>query len=98
MSNTLQLKIVLPEASVPYRSIMGINVPAADGRLTVLANHQSLIAALVPGNAVITTEDGKRETWKISAGALQMEKNTATLLVTEATLLEGYETPSSAQE
>ena len=84
MSNTLQLGIVLPEAAVPVRAILGIDVPAADGRLTLLANHQPLIAALVPGTAIITTADGKRETWRISAGALQMDNNTATLLVTEA--------------
>jgi len=84
MSNTLQLEIVLPEAAVPARAIRGINVQAADGRLTLLANHQPLVAALVPGTAIITTVDGKRETWHLSAGALLMENNTATLLVTEA--------------
>lgn len=90
MSPTLQLEIVLPEAAVPVRPILGIDVPAADGRLTLLANHQPLIAALVPGTAVIATVDGRRESWRISAGALQMEGNIATLLVAEATLQESH--------
>jgi F-type H+-transporting ATPase subunit epsilon len=84
MRNTLQLEIVLPEAAIPARAIRGIDVQAADGRLTLLANHQPLIAALVPGTAIITTADGTREIWQLSAGALQMENNTATLLVAEA--------------
>lgn len=86
MSRPLQLKVILPEASAPLRTIQGIDVPAADGRLTVLAGHQPLIAALVPGTAIVTTPDGTRENWCISAGALQMEGDSAILLVTEATL------------
>ena len=86
MSDPLQLKIILPEASVPPRPIKGINVPATDGRLTVLAGHQPIVVALVEGDAIITTMDGTRETWTLSAGALQMENNTASLLVTKATL------------
>lgn len=90
MNNTLQLIIVLPEKAVPPRPIRGIDLPAADGRLTLLAHHQPLIAALVPGTAIITSTTGERENWKLSAGAVQMEKNTACLLVTEATLLESH--------
>jgi len=86
MSAPLQLKIILPEASVPPRTIQGIDVPAADGRLTLLAGHQPLIAALVAGTAIVTTLAGTREHWRLSDGALQMEGDTATLLVTEATL------------
>lgn len=86
MSRPLQLKIILPEASVPPRTIHGIDVPAADGRLTVLAGHQRLIAALVAGTAIVTTPDGTREHWRLSAGALQVEGDTAILLVTEAVL------------
>ncbi len=89
MSRPLQLKIILPEASVPPRAILGIDVPAADGRLTVLAGHQPLIAALVAGTALVTTPDGTRENWRLSDGALQVEGDTAILLVTEATLLGG---------
>ncbi len=89
MSRPLLLKIILPEASVPPRTIQGVDVPAADGRLTVLAGHQPLIAALVPGTAIVTAPDGTRESWRLSAGALHMEGDTAILLVTEATLLGG---------
>ena len=89
MSHPLKLKIILPEASVPPRIIKGIDVPASDGRLTVLAGHQPLIAALVAGTAVVTTADGSRENWRLSAGALQVEGDTAILLVTEAALESG---------
>jgi F-type H+-transporting ATPase subunit epsilon len=88
MSRPLHVKIILPEASVPPRVIQGLDVPAADGRLTVLAGHQPLVAALVPGTAIVSTVDGMRESWRLSAGALQMEGDTAILLVTEATLVE----------
>jgi len=86
MSRPLQLRIILPDAAVPPRPIRGIDVPAADGRLTVLPGHQPLIAALVAGIATVTTLDNKRESWRISAGALQVEGDSAILLVTEAAL------------
>ncbi len=84
MERTLRLEIVLPAASMPPRPVTGIDVQAADGRLTLLANHQPLIAALTAGPAIITTTNGKRELWQFSDGAIEMKNNTATLLVTEA--------------
>jgi F-type H+-transporting ATPase subunit epsilon len=85
MPNLFQLDIVLPETPMPSRSIASIDVPAADGRLTVLANHQPLITVLIPGDVQITDENGSREHWIISSGALQVDNNVATLLVREAT-------------
>ncbi len=51
-----------------------------------MAHHQPLIAALKEGTMVVTDETGLQETWTISAGALQMEGNVATLLARTATL------------
>ncbi len=80
-NKAFQLEIVLPETPLPPRSVVSIDVPAADGRLTVMANHQPLIAALQPGSVIIKDENDKLETWSTSAGALQVEKNCVTLLV-----------------
>lgn len=70
---------------MPSRTVASINVPATDGRLTVMANHQPLIAALAAGTMTVIDERDRQETWAISAGALQIEDNVATLLVREAT-------------
>jgi len=81
--NAFQLEIVLPETPLPPRSVISIDVPATDGRLTVMANHQPLIAALQSGSVIIKDENHKIETWHTSAGALQVERNRVTLLVRE---------------
>ncbi|HAS82328.1 MAG TPA: hypothetical protein DCS43_06555 [Verrucomicrobia bacterium] len=80
MKAPLQLTILLPEAAIPPRAILAIDVPAADGRLCVMAHHQASIIALTAGQVTITTLDGEREAWQISAGALRVEHNTAILL------------------
>ena len=85
MSKTLQLNIVLPETPMPTRTVSGLDLPADGGRLSVWANHQPIIAALIPGSMTIILETGQRERWTISAGALQVENNVATLLVRDAT-------------
>ena len=84
MPKTFQLDIILPEMPVPSRTVTAIDLPAADGRLTVMANHQQMIAALKAGTMKITTEDNRQELWNISAGALQIENNVASLLVRTA--------------
>ena len=84
MPKTFQLNIVLPETPTPARTVAALDIPADSGRITLLANHQPIIAAIRPGLMTITLEDGTREQWTLSAGALQMEHNTATLLVREA--------------
>ncbi len=88
MANLFRLDIVLPEIPMPSREVAAINVPASDGRLSVQAHHQPLIAALIPGTMTIVDEHEQQETWTISAGALQVEDNVATLLVREATHIE----------
>jgi len=84
MAKTFQLDIILPETPMPSRTVTAIDLPAADGRLTVMANHQHLIAALKAGTMKITTEDNSHELWSISAGALQFDNNIASLLVRTA--------------
>lgn len=82
-THTFKLEIVLPETPLPARNVSSIDVPAADGRLTVLANHQPLIAALAKGLMIVTDKDGQTTTFEISAGALQVDNNVATILVSE---------------
>jgi F-type H+-transporting ATPase subunit epsilon len=84
MTTPFQLDIVLPETPMPPRNVVAIDVPSAAGRLTILAHHQPLLAALLPGSMTITDAQDQKETWSISGGALQVENNVATLLVQEA--------------
>ena len=80
-----QLEVVLPETPMPPRTVSSIDVPATDGRLTVMVNHQPVIVALQPGSMKIIDKNKKIETWIIGAGALQVENNVATVLVRECT-------------
>jgi F-type H+-transporting ATPase subunit epsilon len=86
MPHTFQLNIVLPEVPLPPREVTAINVPATDGRMTILANHQPQITSLADGEMTVMDASGSHEQWTISAGALQIENNVVTLLVREATL------------
>ena len=69
---------------MPSRTVTAIDVPTANGRVTILAHHQPLLAALLAGSMTVTDDEEKKETWAISGGALQVENNVATLLVRNA--------------
>ena len=46
---TFKLEIVTRDAGYPPREVTSLNVPAARGRLTVLARHQPLVCMLQAG-------------------------------------------------
>jgi F-type H+-transporting ATPase subunit epsilon len=84
MSAILSLNIILPEQKLPTYKVRAVDLPACDGRLTIMPNHQPLIAALKNGTMKITTENGKKERWSISSGAVRIHKNIAELLLKTA--------------
>ncbi|MBN2302778.1 MAG: F0F1 ATP synthase subunit epsilon [Lentisphaerae bacterium] len=81
--NTFDLEIVTPEQIFPRRSITSIDVPASNGRLTVLANHEKFICSLLSG--VVKIRNGKNsEEWSVGAGTMTVDRNSVTLLVRQA--------------
>src|SRR3979490_1794301 len=53
MTNTLQLEIVTPEATVYSEAVEMVTLPAVEGQMSVLPLHVRLVTQLVPGELIV---------------------------------------------
>jgi len=83
--STFLLKVITREGERLSRDVVSVDVPAARGRLTVLARHQRLVCRVLPGVVKVVDASGAREAWDVAGGALQVEPAETTLLVPRAT-------------
>lgn len=79
--NTFSMEIVAPDRAYAPREIQALDVPAEQGRLTVLARHEPFICSLQAGGVVITDPQGGREAWELGPGTMRVTPHLVTLLV-----------------
>ena len=61
--------------------ISSLNLKTTSGEITVLDNHRPLITQLAKGQAVVVKDNDERVKIDINSGFLEVNNNTATLLV-----------------
>ena len=84
MYEKFKLDILTPAGGAPSRMVSFLDVPAAEGRLTVLANHAPMICLLGKGIVRIREDDeAAEERWETGPGTLEVTRSGATLLVRE---------------
>jgi F-type H+-transporting ATPase subunit epsilon len=84
-----QLEVVSPEGTVwSGQATLLITRSSLDGELGILANHEPLMATLVPWSAEIVPPSGPRVTLAVGNGFLQVLANRVTLLADRAVLVE----------
>jgi len=84
MSRKFRLEIITPAGATSARTVTFLDVPAAYGRLTVLANHEPMICSLDAGFVRIREdEEFEEERWEIGKGSMKVTRNEVTLLVRE---------------
>jgi F0F1-type ATP synthase epsilon subunit len=81
--STFPLRIVTPDLALPPREVESLDVPAEEGRLTVLARHQPMICLVRAGRARIAAA-GRLEDWTIAAGVLRVDRQETVLLTPTA--------------
>ncbi len=57
-----------------------LTAPTVDGVLTILGNHEPLVATLRAGQLIIRTAEGEK-IFEISDGVLEVSNNQATVLL-----------------
>jgi F0F1-type ATP synthase epsilon subunit len=67
-----EFQVIMPDGALPPVLCTFLEVPAADGRLTVLAGHQPLICALDTGVCRVRDAHGAQTVWHCSDGALEV--------------------------
>ena len=79
----IKLQIITPKKLVREEEISSITLPAYDGEITVLPNHQPLLSLLVEG--IVTLRRGtKEESLAIGGGYIETNGKTMKLLVSRA--------------
>ena len=72
-----------PAGAVASRTVVALNLPATGGRMSVLAHHAPLVAALDAGESRLTLPGGTTELWESGDGVMTVDgAGGATLLVT----------------
>ncbi|KMK66577.1 F0F1 ATP synthase subunit epsilon [Puniceibacterium sp. IMCC21224] len=61
MAETMQFDLVSPERRLYSAEILSVQIPGADGDMTVMPNHAPTITTLRPGVLKVETEKGTEE-------------------------------------
>lgn len=81
---TFPLEIVTRDDAFPVRDVVSVDVPAALGRLAVLAGHQPLVCVLKEGTMTVVTPEGEKELWQVSSGTMTVDRERVTVLAHRA--------------
>jgi F-type H+-transporting ATPase subunit epsilon len=82
-------EVLTPEGPVFSGEIEMLSTVTGSGSIGILANHQPVLATLVPTELRLYRSDTEILRFKQAAGYLQFERNRALVLVEEATSLDG---------
>jgi F-type H+-transporting ATPase subunit epsilon len=85
LMNAFDMEIRTPAECHPGRRVNALDVPAEEGRLTVLAGHQPLVCAVTGGTVRIVDADGTTERWTVGPGFMSVARDGTMLLVDAAT-------------
>ena len=79
MAAPFHLSILTPEKTVFEGEVEYVEVPGTEGYMGVLANHASLVTALMAGN-VVYRQGGSDQRLTVSGGFFEVDHNRATVL------------------
>ena len=76
----MQVTIAKVHENLFQGEALSLTVPTTEGELTVLPNHEALVATLKEGTLIVRTQDGDK-TFFVSSGVLEISNNQATVLL-----------------
>ena len=90
MTNTLQLEIVTPEATVYSEAVEMVTLPAVEGQISVLPLHVRLVTQLVPGELIVR-KDGEDDFLAVGEGLVEVTKNRVSIVTNMAVAIENID-------
>ena len=75
------LRVLAPERMFFDGECASLMVPTIDGMYGLMAQHEDLALAIVPGKMILRTPDGAEQIAAVSEGVLKMEHGEAIMLV-----------------
>ena len=77
----MNISVLSPEREIYSGKISSVKVPGIDGQFEVLDNHAPLVSALSEGEVRMILADGKKESFNIESGFIEVLRNEVSLLV-----------------
>ncbi len=97
MADNLYLEIVSPQGIIFEGDTDQVTLPTVNGIITILPHHTSLFTKLSEGEIEVLTQ-GKRTSYVISGGFLEINKNKASVLSDYAVRAESIEQAASEEK
>lgn len=82
--STFSLDILASDKKFFSGRVEFLKIPSADGEVGIMAHHQNMIAAIVPGILRFKTEDGNVREASVSAGLAEVMNNRVKVFVLSA--------------
>lgn len=90
MSELIHVDIITPEKVILQAKTLAVEVPASEGIMQVLSNHEPYIALLEQGNVLLFLEDNKKKNILIGKGILEVQGKSCKIMVDIAIDTEEY--------
>ena len=90
MTNTLQLEIVTPEATVYSEAVEMVTLPAVEGQMGVLPLHVRLVTQLVPGELIVR-KDGEDDFLAVGEGLVEVTNNRVSIVTNMAVAIDNID-------
>ena len=75
----MKLTILSPEKMLFSGEVDSVSLPGSKAPFTVLANHAPIISSLQPGGVIGFVRQGKRETFVVEGGFVEVHNNVITV-------------------
>jgi len=90
MTNTLQLEIVTPEATVYSEAVEMVTLPAVEGQMGVLPLHVRLVTQLVPGELIVR-KDGHDDFLAVGEGLVEVTNDRVSIVTNMAVAIDNID-------
>jgi F-type H+-transporting ATPase subunit epsilon len=90
MSETLQLEIVTPEATVFSEAVEMVTLPGLEGQLGILPGHVALLTQMVPGEMTVR-KDGSDRFLAVGEGLVEITSRRVAVLTIMAIPVENID-------
>lgn len=78
MADTMQFDLVSPERRLASLEVTAVQIPGADGDMTAMPNHASVITTLRPGILRVEAASGQQE-YVVTGGFAELGENLSVL-------------------
>jgi F-type H+-transporting ATPase subunit epsilon len=96
MTNTLQLEIVTPEATVYAEAVEMVTLPAVEGQIGVLPLHVRLVTQLVPGELIVR-RGGHEDFLAVGEGLVEVTNDRVSIVTNMAVAMENIDEAAAVE-